>query len=576
MPLRRILLTYLSIFQKCCRMCRLVNGYMDKSDSQAYHHKNAIAMSSFGAKRKARKITVQDDEDPPPIESLNPPPEPQEPALQPTFKSRKPFKQSSLRKSINLNDEAPKEDTKTSNSTDDAEDQEDGGAPVRTRPSITRSGLTKSKKRQPSSRLSFGPSETTADDDDAMILGGEEVFAPKKTGLAASATENSAYKKGFSKNMPRSRLPMRSMEDDDDRPRYSKEYLNELQSATPNTPQDLAKLHIESGEDEMSLDPSELDGAMIVETTTCTSLTADPSGTVSKPAVLTEAEIREKKERRARLAKQKRSQDTEDFISLSDDDNDERGAGDSYLTLLSRKSNNNKTDTRLVREDEDLGEGFDEFVEDGGLSLGKKAEREARKRHRAEMASLISAAEGVGSDGEAASDDSEAERMAAFEAAQTRAGMDGLAEEREQQRKRLGAREGVVSVPPKITPLPDLSVLVEEFKARMRQKEAGLIRMRAHIAELKAEREGVLKREPEVQRLLNEAGERYRALTMSGSGTGAENGGQTQADTNGNGESTFTAARTLLGQFRDGPGTPGERGLESLGTTPVKPTQMEL
>ncbi|KAI0976702.1 nineteen complex-related protein 2-domain-containing protein [Xylaria arbuscula] len=533
-------------------------------------------MSSFGSKRKARKITVQDDEEPPSLESLNPPPEPQEPALQPTFKSRKPFKQSSLRKSINLNDEASKEDTKTSNSTDETEDQEDGGAPVRIRPSITKPSLTKSKKRQSSSRLSFGPSETTADDDDAMILG-EEVFTPKKSSLAASATENSAYKKGISKNLPLNRLPMRSMEDDDDRPRYSKEYLSELQSATPNTPQDLSKLHIESGEDEMSLDPSELEGAMIVETTTSTSLTADPSGTASKSAVLTEAEIREKKERRARFAKQKGgSRDTEDFISLSDDDNDERGAGDSYLTLLSRNSNNSKTDTRLVREDEDLGEGFDEFVEDGGLSLGKKAEREARKRHRAEMASLISAAEGVGSDGEAASDDSEAERMAAFEAAQTRAGMDGLAEEREQQRKRLGAREGVVPVPPKITPLPDLSVLVEEFKARMRQKEAGLIRMRAHIAELKAEREGVLKREPEVQRLLNEAGERYRALTMSGSGTGVENGGQTQADTNGNEESTFTAARTLLDQFRDGPGTPGERGLESLGTTPVKPTQLEL
>ncbi|KAI1353380.1 nineteen complex-related protein 2-domain-containing protein [Xylaria sp. FL0043] len=531
-------------------------------------------MSSFGAKRKARKITVQDDDEPPSIEALNPPPEPQEPAIQPTFKSRKPFKQSSLRKSINVNDESPREDAKQSNSTDDAEDQEDGGASVRIRPSTTRPGLAKSKKRQSSSRLSFGLSETTADDGDAMVLG-EEVFTPKKTGLAA---ENSAYKKGITKNLPLNRLPMRSMEDDDDRPRYSKEYLSELQSATPNTPQDLSKLRLESGEDEMSLDPSELEGAMIVETNTSTSLTADRS-TTATTAVLTEAEIREKKERRARLAKQKKaSKDTEDFISLSDGDRDERSTGDSYLTLLSRKSNS-KADTRLVAEDEDLGEGFDEFVEDGGLSLGKKAEREARRRHRAEMASLISAAEGAGSDGEAASDDSEAERRAAFEAAQTRAGMDGLAEEREQQRKRLGAREGVVPVPPKITPLPDLSVLVEEFKARMRQKEANLIRMRAHIAELKAEREGVLKREPEVQRLLNEAGERYRALTMPGAtapgaGNGSTNGDG--GDTKSNGESAVTAARTLLDQFRDGPGTPGERGLESLGTTPIKQSQMEL
>ncbi|KAI0190950.1 nineteen complex-related protein 2-domain-containing protein [Xylaria flabelliformis] len=531
-------------------------------------------MSSFGSKRKARKITVQDDDDEAPsLESLNPPPEPQEPALQPTFKNRKPFKQSSLRKSVNFNDEAPidpSRDVKTSNSTDETEDQDDGGASVRIRPSATKPGVAKSKKRQSNSRLSFGPSEVTADDDDAMVLG-EEAFTPKKSGLAASATDSSAYKKGISKNLPLSRLPMRSMDDDDDRPRYSKEYLSELQSATPNAPQDLSSLHIE---DEMSLDPSELEGAMIVDTEPSTSLTAGPSTT----AVLTEAEIREKKERRARLAKQKGSRDTEDFISLSDDDNDERRAGDSYLTLLSRNSGS-KADTRLVAEDEDLGEGFDEFVEDGGLSLGRKAEREARKRHRAEMASMISAAEGAGSDGEAAaSDDSEAERQAAFEAAQTRAGMDGLAEEREQQRKRLGAREGVVPVPPKITPLPDLSVLVEAFKARMRQKEADLIRMRAHIAGLKAEREGIIKREPEVQRLLNEAGERYRALMIPG---GAENAHQTNGESetnNANEESTVTAAKTLLDQFRDGgPGTPGERGLESLGTTPVRQrTQMEL
>ncbi|KAI1193231.1 nineteen complex-related protein 2-domain-containing protein [Nemania serpens] len=555
-------------------------------------------MSSFGSKRKARKITVQDDEDPLPIESLNPPVESQEPALQPTFKSRKPYKQSSLRKSININDdEGTKEETKTSsNSTDEIENREDGRPPVRIRPSTSKPGLAKSKKRQSGARLSFGPSEITADDDDknnknknndddddAIVLG-EDAFQSRKSGLTTAATESGGYKKGIPKNLPLSRFPTRSMEDGDDRPRYSKEYLSELQSATPNTPRDLSRLHITSEEDEMSLDPSELEGAMIVDTPTTTSLTADPSTTTATTAVLTEAEIREKKERRARFAKQKGSRDTEDFISFSDDDdgNDERGAGDSYIAVLSKKSGGGggKPATRLVREDEDLGEGFDEFVEDGGLSLGRKAEREARRRHRAEMASMISAAEGAGSDGGdagAASDDSEAERRAAFEAAQTRAGMDGLAEEREQQRKRLGAREGVVPVPPRITPLPDLSVLAEAFKARMRQKEADLVRMRAHVAQLRAEREAVLRREPEVQKLLNEAGERYRALMNPGA-----DGGHTPTKSDGgtttNDESAAAAARALLGRFRDGPGTPGagERGLESLGTTPIRQAQAQM
>ncbi|KAI0137705.1 nineteen complex-related protein 2-domain-containing protein [Hypoxylon sp. NC0597] len=537
-------------------------------------------MSAFGAKRRARKITVQDDDDDTiPTDALNPPEEPQGPALQPSFKTnRKPFKHSSLRKSINadkIENDTSSTDQSAPTDTKDTEDNEDGGAPPRIRPPLGRSGSTKSKKRASSSRLSFGGAvEDVSADEDSMILG-EEVSTPKRaTTLAHAAAENSAFKKGIAKNLPLGRLPMRSADTDDERPRYSKEYLSELQQSTPNTPQDLSKLQPTS-DDEMNLDPSELEGALVVETTVARSTTPPKSTTI-----LTEAEIQEKKSRRARLAKEGKH-DPDDFISLSDSDGDARRHGDSYLTVLSQRqdhSHKKSKDTRLVAEDEDLGEGFDEFVEDGGLSLGKKAEREARRKRRAEMASLITAAEG-GSDDE--SDDSEAERRAAYEAAQTRAGMDGLAEEREQQRRRLGRYQQNMAIP-KITPLPDLSELVEEFKARMRRKEEEMARLRARIEELRAEREGILKREPEVQRLLNEAGERYRALMagMSG-GSGVE--AAAPGTPNGNGEvgtsaeDTVAAAKSLLDQARVGGDTPGQRGLESLGTTPVRQrSQMEI
>ncbi|KAI1082104.1 nineteen complex-related protein 2-domain-containing protein [Whalleya microplaca] len=561
-------------------------------------------MSSFGAKRRARKITVQDDdEDTVPTASLNPPPEPQEPALQPTFKTnRKPFKHSSLRKSFNPNDdEQSVQNAAPTPTKPDAEDDEDeGGAPLRIRLPLGRSGSTKSKKatRASTSRLSFGPSDANADgngDDDAMVLG-DEVFTPRKpttaSSLAHAAAENSTYKKGskFARNpaaaLINNRLPLRSADADDGRPRYSKEYLSELQSSTPNTPRDLSKLHLASDDDEMALDPSELEGAMIVDTA--------PASAPTHTAVLTEAEIQEKKARRARLAQQHGSRDTEDFISLSDD---ERGAGDSYLSVLSRqsqsqyqlhtKSKSKSEGTRLVREDEDLGEGFDEFVEDSGLSLGRKAEREARRRQRAEMASLITTAEGgSGPSGDDASDDSEAERRAAYERAQTRAGMDGLAAERAQQQRRLRHLHESAA-PPRITPLPDLSVLVAAFKARMRDKEEEMVRLRARIAELKEEREGVLRREPEVQRLLDEAGERYRALMMPSTGGGeqlhgANDGEDGEGGYGGEGsmsaaERNIAAAKSLLGKVRgNGADTPGQRGLESLGTTPVKQSQMEI
>ncbi|KAI1496984.1 nineteen complex-related protein 2-domain-containing protein [Biscogniauxia marginata] len=534
-------------------------------------------MSAFGAKRKARKITVQDDDDDKDNDnssttSLNPPPEPQEPALQATFKTsrNKPFKQSSLQKSININEDNPSDSNKpntTDNKDESTQDDEDGGASLRIRPPLGRTTSAKFKKRQStSSRLSFGPSEIGGGDDDSMILGGEEISTPvKKSSLASAAVANNAYKKGMSKNLPLNRLPMRSMDNDEERPRYSKEYLSELQSSTPNTPQNISKSHPTTDEDEgMSLDPSELEGAMIVDTE------ESRSAREATTSVLTEAEIQEKKMRRARLAKQQGGggRDTDDFISLSDG---ERDNGDSYITVLSRRSTKSKPDTRLVAEDEDLGEGYDEFVEDGGLSLGKKAERESRRRQRAEMASLITAAEGAGSDGE--SDDSEAERRAAYEAAQTRAGMDGLAEEREQQRRRLGAASAAIQVPPKITPLPDLSVVVAEFKAHVRRKEEELARARAKIQELKAEKDSVLRREPEVQRLLNEAGERYRALMMPGAA--ASNG------TGGDAGDGVAAAKSLLdraGSVGSAGDTPvGQRGLESLGTTPVgQPSQVEL
>ncbi|KAI1464359.1 nineteen complex-related protein 2-domain-containing protein [Daldinia caldariorum] len=567
-------------------------------------------MSAFGVKRKARKITVQDDDDDTiSPEALNPLEEPQGPALQPSFKTsrNKPFKHSSLRKSINvdkLEDDAASDQLPTStNIKTEAENDEDDGAPLRSRPPLGgRSGSSKIKKKASSSRLSFGvPSEEVPEDEDSMILG-EEFSTPKRLStLAHAVAENSAYKKGIAKNLPLGRLPMRSNDTDDNRPRYSKEYLSELQQSTPNTPQDLSKLQPTS-DDEMILDASELEGALIVDTAP-----THPASSPKKTAILAEAEIQEKKARRARLAKEG-SKDTDDFISLSDDDNnnDRRGAGDSYLTVLSRRREpkhmkSSKDNTRLVAEDEDLGEGFDEFVEDGGLSLGKRAEREARRRRRAEIASLITAAEGGGGEGgeEEESDDSEAERRAAYEAAQTRAGMDGLAEER--RKRLLGAGAGAggqnpQAIIPRITPLPDLSVLVAEFKARMRRKQEDMARLRARIEELRREREGILAREPEVQRLLNEAGERYRALMMAGAAdaragnaegggggsnnNGGKNGDDAVAGNNATTTGTFEAAQSLLDQVRaggGGGGTPGQRGLDSLGTTPVRQkSQVEM
>ena len=244
----------------------------------------------------------------------------------------------------------------------------------------------------------------------------------------------------------------------------------------------------------------------------------------------TEAEIREKKERRARLAHE------EDFISLNDDG----GSRSELQILLSRKK---KPASRLVREEEDLGEGFDEFVNDGRIALGKKQERVARRQQRKEMAAMINDAEGT-SDEE--SDDSEAERRAAYEVAQTRAGMDGLHKPADLE------EESSIQIPSKITPLPNLVDSIKAFQITLSEMEQDMARRKSNLADLEKEKTEILAREVEVQELLKQAGQRYSALKPSSS------------------NSKMADAQEVLDAHENGfSDRMTDRGLESFGNTPI-------
>lgn len=401
-----------------------------------------------------------------------------------------------MRKAYNAEDGDDDNGNKAPNSDDDADD---GPAVVRPAGKL---GSSKLKKRPQKSKLSFHGNAGEAGDGEEA-----EVITPKKSSLGPRVLENSALKRGLSARG----LPLRSFGDDDDRPKYSKEYLDELQSSTPNTPQNVSPMATDV--DEMDLDPSELDGALVVET-------AQAAPPKNETNILTEAEILEKKQRRARLAKE------QDFLSVEDDDD-----GD----YLGRKK---KDDTRLIAEDEELGEGYDDYVEDGGLSLGKRAEKERRKRDRQKMAELITTAEGHSSD---SSSDEDAERRIAYEAAQTRAGMDGL------KKPRKDPAEELLQVPPKITPLPSLSECLSRLQVTLKGMDADIKSKAARVEQLRREKDEIIKREGEVQALLDETGKKYQEAM-----------GQDKA-----GEATATSV---------GPGADlaGERGLESLGATPIR------
>lgn len=486
-------------------------------------------MSSFGAKRKPRVIKVSDKDDRP--ESAQSSDEGgalktsksshatllilffadgnkrltmicnSDPS-KPVFKSKtgqKSFRKSALRKAF-----SPPNDGSSTNDAFANPDEEESDGPAVVRPNASRNNSSSRNRRVPkSSRVSFGTEP--GDDEDGE---GGVVKPPKKATLGKRVLENNATKKGIATRG----LPVRSFrdEDEDDRPKYSKEYLNELQSSTPNTPQNAPALHMD-GSDGMDLDPSELEGALVVESSVYTPTKPDTR-------ILSEAEIHEKKERRARLAME------QDFLSVEDDDD-----GD----YLNRKK---KDDTRLKPEDEDFGEGFDDLVEDGGLSLGKRAEKERRKRDKQQMAELIIAAEGHTSD---SSEDSDAERRIAYEAAQTRAGMDGLKKPKKDRAQEL------LQVPLRITPLPSLSECIARLQISLKAMENEINGESAVVQQLRNERADIVKRESEVQALLDETGKKYQEAI-----------GQGKFET-----STVKSA---------GPGAElmGERGLESIGTTP--------
>ncbi|SPQ17611.1 ff935c0d-015a-40f0-bbfb-5b3a500d5123 [Thermothielavioides terrestris] len=516
-------------------------------------------MSSFGAKRRGRVIQTFDDESDDLALSSNGGNEEQNDQSAPPgrikFGRNKSGKPSALRKSLNLGDEdgslsAPAS-APTASARDDDEDDTSSG-PVVVRPAPGRSGSTRIKKRPAASRLSFGPSGGEAAEEGEAAAAGEAVIkpsAPRKP-LTQRILQNNALRRTGSLQNLTSSLPIR-FGGEEDRPKYSKEYLEELQSATPNTPQNLASLQIDDDGEAMELDEAELDGALVVQSTDVAA--PAPPGPASTTQILTEAEIRERKERRARLAQEA------SFIPLEGGSDDE-AAGQGGRMTVHFPSTKKKKESRLIAEDEDLGEGYDEFVSDGGLALGRRAERDAARRHRQEMAELIQAAE-EGS--EAETDDSEAERRAAYEAAQRRAGLDGLHHHHRRLLDDPEADADGAMAPdaiPRMKPLPKLGEVLQRMRDIVQGLEDEVVRKRARIEGLEKEKAEILAREKEVQEILNQAGAKYQAVL-------ANAGGTIVADVN-----------KLAGQSPLRPPLPPgiagelpvERGLESFGATPTK------
>ena len=584
-----------------------------------------------------------------------------EPVVKPIRFGKRPIKQSALRRSININDpdslSTDPRDAKSEPAEDapkpktNADDVNDDNEPAVVRPSLLARSNSRRKKNRLStasttSRLSFGGGGLADDDDND---GGNDntpaVVTPKREKAAGASSltqrvlETNAFRKSLSSRLPtrqrpdyddddedadRNRQKHKSDygdDDDDDngRPRYSQAYLDELQNSTPNTPVNLSAMQkqeqrqtggirgdIVDDADLMDLDPSELDGAMLVDSSELNTVSSDVSlrdrlglGAVLPPppppaaSVLTETEIQERKDRRARRARE------EESIALGASDDE----GSGYISLLTdeqKRRRKEKESTRLVREDQDLGEGFDEFVEDkhAPLALGRKAKREARRRRKQEMADLISAAgqgqrRGVLDNDD--SDDSEAERRAAYDAAQTRAGMDGLhraGKDDDNDDEDGAVVHGGIHIPKMMSALPDLSDCLQQMQSALKELEVGVAQHRHRLAEVDREKAEITARETEVQGILDAAAAKYQAILGGKDAKAAKDGKDAKDAKDANDGpsvsvpafSTYSPMRPLapgqsplraLPPGLAGEMMPVERGLESLGTTPTRRPQAD-
>jgi len=256
--------------------------------------------------------------------------------------------------------------------------------------------------------------------------------------------------------------------------------------------------------------------------------TYDDDSTTHIPSA---AEIQEKKERRRRLAKE------HDYISLNDDNNttteDAPLSDDEFAprhTLIipadELKPSKYETDTRLVRDDEDIFEDFEQFTEDSGkVALSRRGIREQEKLRRKELADQIKAAQHGYGYGAGVSDDDDDEdekgdeidqeevaRIAAYEAAQTRAGTYSTGSSLQRERAREEKARRRFEVQPKIRQIPELKAVVGRFWEMVRAKEAEVEASKRRLEKVARERVEMGEEEVRIKALLKEAGERYEKL----------------------------------------------------------------
>ncbi|KZV86977.1 hypothetical protein EXIGLDRAFT_621222 [Exidia glandulosa HHB12029] len=317
--------------------------------------------------------------------------------------------------------------------------------------------VKKAARVKPKARLSFG-----ADDDEE---GAGETFQVKKSALSRKIKAASPLVSLVPQDVTATRQ---------DAPLYSKEYLSELKAQTLSTP---PPRHATEDVDMFIDDSTFADASMQLADM---DELPDPGETI----IPSESSIVAAKQKRDRLRKTGGTKE-DDFISLE------------VTKRSSLKDDGPHPESRLVREDDEVGEGDDELPEYTGaqerIALGKKARKVEERKRRAGMIEMIEDAYDV--------DDEESRE---WEMAQVRRAAD--ADRDMSFASQAKARDVYVPAPiPTAIPIPTLGPAIAAFDRAVLTLTNSHAANSTTLAKLEDERTALQSQETELRKMVAEA-----------------------------------------------------------------------
>ncbi|KAI0081642.1 hypothetical protein K474DRAFT_1656446 [Panus rudis PR-1116 ss-1] len=341
----------------------------------------------------------------------------------------------------------------------DLAEEDDGAVAMDTgedSPSVVASKVKSKHKarKKPQTRLSFGGPDEEGDG---------EVFQVKKSNLSRKLTLNRQ------EGSPAAGSPSTPSIATSSQPKYDAAYLSELKAATPSA---RPRLEVESTtyDADVSMDPDALQSSTLVDLT----VADDDIPTV----IPSSSSIQAAKQKRERM---RATGVSEDFISL---------------TVSKREDQGPHPMSRLVREEDELGEGDDEFAEytsaQERIALGKKSKKLEAKKKRQEMNELIADAE------------EQDEETMEWEQEQLRRGGHGIEEVIPKPQK---ATYKPAAIPP-ATPIPTLGPAIARLTQSLSQLTTSHSEHTASMASLDQEQKQLEMREKEMRELIAKAEEK--------------------------------------------------------------------